>query len=113
MQESDNPKLYRLRHSLAHVLGQAVRQKYPNVQLGFGPPIENGFYYDFDFGAQPFQEQDLKEIEKFMRKIIGQGQTFARIDCDYDQALQHVANGEPYKQENIKNLYDCGKFGPT
>ena len=49
MDVSENTDLYRIRHSLAHILAQAVIQKYPNVKLGFGPPVETGFYYDFDF----------------------------------------------------------------
>ena len=60
-------KIYKIRHSLAHVLAQAVKQKYPKAKLGFGPPIENGFYYDFDFGGTPVSDADLKELEKGRR----------------------------------------------
>ncbi len=112
MNEQDNPKLYRIRHSLAHVLAQAVQQRFKNVKLGFGPPIDNGFYYDFDFGTEVFTEADLKDIEKRMKKIIGQRQKFERIDGDFSQAekvLQEHARPEPYKEENIRNLKDRGE----
>jgi threonyl-tRNA synthetase len=106
MEEKDNPSLYRIRHSMAHVLAQAVQIKFPTVKLGFGPPIDHGFYYDFDFSGTTFVEADLKEFEKIMRKIIGQGQEFKRLDCDQAKALETVKNqrDEPYKIENINNL---------
>ncbi|MGC1209639.1 MAG: threonine--tRNA ligase, partial [Ornithinimicrobium sp.] len=66
-----------LRHSTAHVLAQAVQQTFPNAKLGIGPPIRDGFYYDFDV-EQPFTPEDLKRIEKTMQKIINSGQTFRR-----------------------------------
>lgn len=110
MEEKDNPKLYRIRHSMAHVLAQAVQTKYPNVKLGFGPPMEQGFFYDFDFGGETFHETDLKEIEKIMRKIIGQGQEFKRIDCDYEGALATIRKHreEPFKIQNVENLHQRG-----
>ena len=110
MEEKENPKLYRIRHSMAHVLAQAVQTKYPSVKLGFGPPVENGFFYDFDFGSETFHETDLKEIEKIMRKIIGQGQEFKRIDCDYEGALATIRKHreEPFKIQNVQNLHDRG-----
>jgi threonyl-tRNA synthetase len=111
MEQQENPKLYRIRHSMAHVLAQAVQTKYPTVKLGFGPPIEHGFYYDFDFAGTTFHESDLKELEKLMRKIIGQGQEFKRIDCDLNGALETVKKhrDEPYKLENIQNLSARGE----
>jgi threonyl-tRNA synthetase len=110
MEEKDNPILYRIRHSMAHVLAQAVQIKFPTAKLGFGPPIENGFYYDFDFTGTTFVEADLKEFEKIMRKIIGQAQEFKRFDCDQAKALETVKNqrDEPYKIENINNLAGRG-----
>ena len=110
MEEKENPRLYRVRHSMAHVLAQAVQTKYPTLKLGFGPPIEHGFYYDFDFSGTVFNETDLKELEKIMRKIIGQGQEFKRLDCDQKGALETVKKDrdEPYKLENINNLATRG-----
>ena len=66
-----------LRHSTAHVLAQAVQELFPDAKLGIGPPVENGFYYDFDV-AQPFSPEDLKAIEQRMRQIVKQGQRFSR-----------------------------------
>jgi threonyl-tRNA synthetase len=110
MEEKDNPGLYRIRHSMAHVLAQAVQIKFPTAKLGFGPPTDNGFFYDFDFKGTTFVEADLKEFEKIMRKIIGQAQEFKRFDCDQAKALETVKNqrDEPYKIENINNLASRG-----
>ena len=58
------------RHSLAHILAQAVKSIYPDVKLAIGPDIESGFYYDFDFGETEFKEENLKEIEKKMIRTI-------------------------------------------
>jgi len=110
MEEHENPKLYRIRHSLAHVLAQAVKVKFPEVQLGFGPPTETGFFYDFDFGSKAFALDELKEIEKIMRKIIGQRQAFERIECDAEGAVATLAatGTETYKIENVRNLAGRG-----
>ena len=73
-QEIDvNSKLYKIRHSLAHVLAQAVLEVRPDSKLGFGPPIDDGFYYDFIL-TSPITEEDFKEIEKKMKHIIKQNQ---------------------------------------
>jgi threonyl-tRNA synthetase len=111
MELQDNPKLYRIRHSLAHILAQAVQQKFPNVQLGFGPPTEHGFFYDFDFGGNPITEADLKDIEKAMKKIIGASQTFDYFEFDYAGAVDFLQKhrAEPYKLENLQNLRDRGE----
>ena len=66
-----------MRHSTAHVLAQAVQQTNPSAKLGIGPPIDNGFYYDFDVET-PFTPDDLKAIEKRMEQIVKQGQRFTR-----------------------------------
>ena len=88
-----------LRHSTAHVLAQAVQDLYPDAKLGIGPPIENGFYYDFDVEV-PFHPQDLEKIETRMRKIVKENQRFSRravSDAEAIDELQH----EPYKVELI------------
>ncbi|ADG88790.1 threonyl-tRNA synthetase [Thermobispora bispora DSM 43833] len=89
-----------LRHSTAHVLAQAVQELFPEAKLGIGPPIENGFYYDFDV-REPFTPEDLKRIEKRMREIIKQGQLFRRRPVTDEQAREELA-GEPYKLELIE-----------
>lgn len=89
-----------LRHSTAHVLAQAVQDLYPEAKLGIGPPIEDGFYYDFDV-PQPFQSDDLERIEMRMQEIIKAGQRFQRrIFSSLDTARTELAD-EPYKLELI------------
>ena len=88
-----------LRHSTAHVLAQAVQDLFPEAKLGIGPPVENGFYYDFDV-PEPFSPGDLKAIEQQMRQIVKQGQRFARRAVSDEQARRELAN-EPYKLELI------------
>ena len=88
-----------LRHSTAHVMAQAVQQLYPDAKLGIGPPIDNGFYYDFDVET-PFTPEDLSRIDKEMQRIVKEGQTFSRRVVSDDEARAELA-GEPYKLELI------------
>ena len=88
-----------LRHSTAHVMAQAVQQLYSQTRLGIGPPITDGFYYDFD-PPQPFTPEDLEKIESAMRKIIKEGQRFKRRVTTEKDALKELAH-EPYKCELI------------
>jgi len=88
-----------LRHSAAHVLAQAVQQINPKARLGIGPPIRDGFYYDFDVET-PFTPEDLKALEKAMQKIINEGQTFRRRVVTDEAARAELAH-EPYKCELI------------
>ncbi|MGH3316482.1 MAG: threonine--tRNA ligase, partial [Nocardioidaceae bacterium] len=88
-----------LRHSTAHVMAQAVQELFPDARLGIGPPIENGFYYDFDV-AQPFHPDDIEKIESRMRKIVKENQRFSRREVSDDQARAELA-AEPYKLELI------------
>ena len=88
-----------LRHSTAHVMAQAVQQLFPDAKLGIGPPIENGFYYDFDVET-PFNPDDLASIETAMRKIIKEGQRFSRRPVADGDALDELKD-EPYKLELI------------
>ena len=74
-----------MRHSTAHVLAQAVQDLFPGAKLGIGPPIENGFYYDFDV-AEPFHPEDLERIERRMRQIVKEGQRFSRRVVSDDEA---------------------------
>ncbi|MQA24902.1 MAG: threonine--tRNA ligase [Micromonosporaceae bacterium] len=89
-----------LRHSTAHVMAQAVQDLYPEAKLGIGPPIENGFYYDFDVAA-PFTPDDLAKIEKRMREIVKSGQRFSRrVYSSLEEAKAELAS-EPYKLELV------------
>ena len=88
-----------LRHSTAHVLAQAVQDLFPDAKLGIGPPVENGFYYDFDVET-PFVPEDLAKIETRMRKILKENQRFQRRPVSDDDARRELAE-EPYKLELI------------
>ncbi|MFE7593000.1 threonine--tRNA ligase [Kitasatospora sp. NPDC057512] len=88
-----------LRHSTAHVMAQAVQQLYPEAKLGIGPPVKDGFYYDFDV-EKPFHPDDLKAIEKRMQEIIKRGQKFSRRVVTDEAAAEELA-AEPYKLELI------------
>ena len=88
-----------LRHSTTHVMAQAVQDLFPEAKLGIGPPVENGFYYDFDVD-RAFTPDDLKAIEQKMRQIVRQGQRFSRRVVTDDDARAELAD-EPYKLELI------------
>ncbi|MGV0834652.1 threonine--tRNA ligase [Mycolicibacterium thermoresistibile] len=89
-----------IRHSAAHVLAQAVQEMFPEAKLGIGPPVTDGFYYDFDVD-EPFTPEDLAALEKRMRRIVKEGQLFARrVYESKDEARQDLA-GEPYKLELV------------
>jgi len=88
-----------LRHSAAHVLAQAVQALRPDAKLGIGPPITDGFYYDFDV-EEPFTPEELKRLQKDMQRIVNQGQRFVRRVVTDDEARAELAN-EPYKLELI------------
>jgi len=95
-------QLYRLRHSTAHVMAEAVLEMFPEGKLAFGPPIENGFYYDFDL-PRPLTPEDLVEIEARMREIIKGDYPFLHRDVSVDQARAIFGN-QPYKLDQIEKL---------
>ena len=106
-ENADN--LYKIRHSLAHVMAQAILEIRPNSKLAFGPPIDNGCYYDFDFDT-PLTPDDFKTIEKQMRKIIGQRQPFVASKRSVAEAVEHLkGRGESYKVEYCLELADKGE----
>ncbi len=104
--EQKDPELFRIRHSLAHVLAQAVVKLRPGSTLGFGPPIDDGFYYDFLLSA-PLAEEDFPAIEKEMRWIIKQNVRFEREDLPAGEALARISEmKEPYKREYAEELVE-------
>jgi threonyl-tRNA synthetase len=115
--DKDDPDaLYVLRHSSAHLLAEAVRRLYPGVKIAIGPPIENGFYYDFEF-PEPIHESDLEKIEAEMLREIGEGRSWAREEVSRDDARKlFQAEQEPYKVELVDtaegaiSLYTQGEF---
>ena len=94
-------------HSSAHLMAEAIEQLYTGVKFGIGPSIENGFYYDVDFGENVITEEDLAKIEKRMMELASQKQAFERVDVSKAEALKHFTEkGDEYKQELISELED-------
>lgn len=107
--ETNTDPLYALRHSIAHVLAQAVLQIRPNAKLAFGPPIDTGCYYDFDFDT-PLTPDDFKAIEKAMKKIIGQRQPFEQSSRTVAEAVEYLkGRDEQYKVEYCEELANRGE----
>ena len=100
--DKDDPDaLSVLRHSSAHLLAEAVRRLYPGVKIAIGPPIENGFYYDFDF-PEAISEEDLPRIEEEIRRELDEGREWSREEVSAAEARKRFeAEGEPYKIELV------------
>ena len=107
-----------LRHTLAHLLAQAVQEHYPNTKLTLGPAIDNGFYYDIDFGADKITDEDLPKLEKSMRKNLANWTEFSHKEVSKEEAEKEFVGNE-YKLELINEiaergekitLYTCGGF---
>jgi threonyl-tRNA synthetase len=115
--DTDDPDaLYVLRHSSAHLLAEAVRRLYPGVKIAIGPPIENGFYYDFDF-PEPIAEADLERIEAEVKRELAEGRRWERQEIARPEARQRfLEENEPYKVELVDtaegdiSLYTQGDF---
>jgi threonyl-tRNA synthetase len=112
----DRDALAVLRHSTAHLLAEAVRRLYPGVKIAIGPPIENGFYYDFRF-PEPIREEDLDAIEAELRRELKEGREWTREEISRDEAKRRFeAEGEPFKVELVDSaqgdisLYTQGEF---
>ncbi len=113
-----NNNLEQKRHTLAHLLAEAVIENYPNVQLTLGPAIDTGFYYDIDFSTEKISDTDLEKIEKTMRKNLSKWTEFSHQEVTADEA-KAVFKNNPYKTELIEEivgrgepitLYTCGGF---
>jgi threonyl-tRNA synthetase len=102
----EDSELYRIRHSAAHVMAEAVLEMFPEAKYTIGPPIENGFYYDFDL-PRPLTPEDLEKIEKRMRQIIAGHHKFDRQVISADEARQ-IFKDQPYKLELIDGLEQGG-----
>ena len=115
--DKDDPDaLYVLRHSTAHLLAEAVRRLYPGTKIAIGPPIENGFYYDFDF-PEPIGEEALERIEAEMQKELAEGRSWNREEVEAEEAKRYFAEeGEEYKVELVDTaegpitMYTQGDF---
>ncbi|MGF1465259.1 MAG: threonine--tRNA ligase [Sandaracinaceae bacterium] len=105
-ERKEDLELHRIRHSLSHVLAQAVLEMRPGTTLGFGPPIADGFYYDFIL-SEPLTEEDFPELEKRMKRIIKAGQEFEQEELGREESLARLEEmGEPYKREYAEELFD-------
>ncbi len=117
MRDKDDPDaLYVLRHSTAHLLAEAVRRLYPGVKVAIGPPIDNGFYYDFEF-PEPIHEADLEKIDAEIGRELKEGRSWSREEISREDAkARFEAEGEPYKVELVDtaegdiSLYTQGDF---
>lgn len=104
-----NDQLYAMRHSLAHIMATAVTTLWPEVKLGVGPVVENGFYYDIDLGETSISEDDFKRIEKEMYKIINAKQPFEHSTKSIGDAINWAQEaGQPYKEELLNDLKRAG-----
>ena len=102
-------QLYAMRHSLAHIMAQAVRRLWPEAKFGVGPVVENGFYYDIDLGDIKISEVDFKRIEKEMRRIVNQNYPFERSEKHVDEAIDWAQDAkQPYKVELLNDLKRAG-----
>ena len=101
-QKYEESDLYRIRHSAAHIMAQAVLEMFPEGKIAIGPPIEDGFYYDFDL-PRALTPEDLEALERRMREIIGGGHEFARRELSAEEARQ-LFSAQPYKLELIQGL---------
>jgi threonyl-tRNA synthetase len=103
MNPQDDP-YYKIRHSAAHLMAQAVGELFPGVKYAIGPPIEDGFYYDFEL-PKPISEDDLPRIEEKMREIAGRDLTIHGMEMEREKAIQFMEElGQPYKVELINDL---------
>jgi len=102
----EDSQLYRIRHSAAHVMAQAVLEFYPQAKYTIGPPVENGFYYDFDL-PQSITLEDLVKIEKRMRQIVAEGHPFVKKVVSAEEA-RLIFKDQPYKSELIEGLVQGG-----
>ena len=102
-------QLQSMRHSLAHIMAQAVQHLWPQAKFGVGPAIDNGFYYDIDLGDVKISEDDFSRIEKEMRSIIARDLPFTRQDVPVDEAITWAKeNDQPYKIELLNDLKRSG-----
>lgn len=107
--ENKEEKLFKMRHSLAHIMAAAVQRIYPDAKFGVGPAINDGFYYDIDLGDNKISENNFGKIEKAMRRIIAESQDFVRSKVSIEDAINWAKeNNQPYKLELLNDLKNAG-----
>src|SRR6202012_4909290 len=108
-EKEQDDKLYAMRHSLAHIMASAIQHLWPDVKLGVGPVVENGFYYDDDLGDKQLSVDDFERIEAEMYKTIKAAETFERFELPIDDAIEWARkNKQPYKEELLNDLQRSG-----
>jgi threonyl-tRNA synthetase len=106
---SEQDNLHAMRHSLAHIMATAISSIWPDVKLGVGPVVENGFYYDIDIPNVTISEDDFKRIEEAMRQVVNQKQPFVQSSKSIDDAISWATeNNQPYKVELLNDLKRAG-----
>lgn len=109
MQPKEPKAIDTMRHSLAHIMATAITTIWPGTKLGIGPVVENGFYYDIDIDGVTISTDDFKQIEKEMRRIISENQSFVRSEKSIDEALSWAkSTKQPYKEELLNDLRRSG-----
>lgn len=110
MSKKNTNEIEMIRHSLSHVMAAAILKLWPDIKFAIGPSIENGFYYDIDFGEQKIGEEDLKKIEDEMENINKSNLPFERSEMDIDEAIaKEKKSGQIYKQELVEDLKAAGE----
>lgn len=109
MDSPEQDKLHAMRHSLAHIMATAITSIWPEVKLGVGPVVENGFYYDVDIPNVTISEDDFKRIEEAMRQVVNQKQPFVQSNKSIGDAIEWAkSNNQPYKEELLNDLSRAG-----
>lgn len=109
MADNQQPDLYAMRHSLAHIMATAITRLHSGAKLGVGPVVENGFYYDVDLGGKQFSEEDFSAIEAEMKKVISENQRFEHFLKPIDDAVRWAREAQqPYKEELLNDLKRSG-----
>ena len=107
--ENKEEKLFKMRHSLAHIMAAAVQRIYKDAKFGVGPAINDGFYYDIDLGENKISEKNFGKIEKAMWRIIAEKQDFVRSEVSIEEAIEWAKeNNQPYKLELLNDLKNAG-----
>ena len=107
--ENKEEKLFKMRHSLAHIMAAAVQRIYKDAKFGVGPAINDGFYYDIDLGENKISEKNFGKIEKAMQRIIAEKQDFVRSEVSIDEAIEWAKEtNQPYKLELLNDLKNAG-----
>ncbi|MGH7142011.1 MAG: threonine--tRNA ligase [Candidatus Saccharimonadales bacterium] len=109
MNSDEIDELYVMRHGLAHIMASAIQHLWPQAKFGIGPVVENGFYYDVDFGEAKISEEDFPKIEAEMKKVITSTEPFEQFDKPIDEAIKWANDShQPYKEELLNDLKQTG-----